>query len=289
MGGYGSGGWHNKRATVEECKRFTVWQVLCGGWAWGSLSWTRGSEPAGNISYRVERQEGQPVRLQLKYTFTESGVKVDYSMPIVSTLTPWGSPRYWLLCPGCGRRCGTLYLPPGGQHFRCRLCGKLTYTTCQESGKSNFLAGVLAGMPDLTARFPYLTLTELATLFDCQLSDKRIPKRITQKITDHVLEQMLKDPGSRPDPYAGYLTPGAICERSGLSLADLAALQAARLLVPDHEGLYRPKLASWAGKLAYLLRAGWSPAELKAWARGRWSTPDPRRWPPERAAWQGDT
>jgi hypothetical protein len=281
MGGDGSGrwDWHNKRATVEECRRFALRQVLRGP-AWGSLSWTRNKEPAGNISYFVEYSNGQPRRLKLTYKFTDSGLNVDYSMLIVSTLTPWGSTRYWLLCPGCGRRCGNLYLPPGGPRFVCRLCGNLTYTTCQESGKSSILTGLL--WPEVIERFPYLTRPEIAKMLECELSSKEPPKRIEQKIRAYVLAQMLEELDNRPDPYGDYLTEAAICERSGLSLADVEALKAVRLLVPDHGDLYRPKLASWAGKLAYLLRTGWSLAELKAWARGRWQSPDPRRWPPER-------
>jgi hypothetical protein len=179
-----------------------------------------------------------------------------------------------------------LYLPPNGQRFTCRLCGHLTYTTCQESGKSNILTQLVGGMPDLTANYPFLTLPELATLMDCELSGKKPPKRITQKIYADTLEQVLEDLCNLPDPYAAYLTPAVICERSGLSQADLAALNDYRLLLPDHGDLYRPKLASWASKLAYLLRAGWSLSEIKTWTRRRWQTPDPRHWPPELAKWQ---
>ena len=265
------------KTTVEDCKRFTLRKVLNGPNP-GRLSWSRAGQSSGEISYQVEYLNGQPERLQLMYTLT--GVKVDYSMNITKTFTPWGSPKYWLLCPDCGRRCGNLYLPPGKQRFVCRLCGDLSYTSCQESGKSNFLIGLLAGMPDLIERYPELTLTELATFFDCELSHKQPPKQITQKIYSHIEKQVLKELRNRPDPYADYLTPAVICERSGLSLADLATLKDARLLVPDHGDLYRPKLASWAGKLAYLLRAGLSMTELKDWTRKRWKAPDPRQWPP---------
>jgi hypothetical protein len=149
--------------------------------------------------------------------------------------------------------------------------------------------------PEFTERFNSLNLNfeEMGTYLECQVSGKRLPKRIEKKVNMGLaalakanLEKLLEEIRNRPDPYADYLTPAAICERSGLSLAELAALNDSRLLVPDHGELYRPKLGSWAAKLAYLLRAGWSLAELQAWARGRWSTPDPRAWPPERAAWQ---
>lgn len=85
-----------------------------------------------------------------------------------------------------------------------------------------------------------------------------------------------------PDLYARYLTPGDLCQQSGLTLANLTALESARLLVPDHDGKYRPKLAGWGKKLARLLGEVWTLDELQAWGRGRWSTPDPRAWPPAR-------
>jgi hypothetical protein len=73
---------------------------------------------------------------------------------------------------------------------------------------------------------------------------------------------------------------------TGLSLEDLDRLEAARLLRPSRKGhLYKLKLVGWGGRLAYLLREGWSIAEIKAWARGRWSAPDPRQWPPHREDW----
>lgn len=39
----------------------------------------------------------------------------------------WGV-RWYFLCR-CGRRCNTLYLPPGGKVFSCRNCHNLTYLT----------------------------------------------------------------------------------------------------------------------------------------------------------------
>lgn len=43
---------------------------------------------------------------------------------------------------------------------------------------------------------------------------------------------------------------------------------------------YRPKLASWARKLAYLLGEGWTVEEIKRWSTERWTWPNPRLWPP---------
>jgi len=49
-----------------------------------------------------------------------------------------------------------------------------------------------------------------------------------------------------------------LCQQSGLDPDDLSKLGEARLLLPDtRDGRYRPKLASWGRKLAYLLREWW--------------------------------
>jgi hypothetical protein len=68
-------------------------------------------------------------------------------------------------------------------------------------------------------------------------------------------------------------------------LDELAALESARLLVPDHEGKYRPKLVVWGKKVAYLIKEGWTVAEIKRWSKGRWQTPNPKLWPPDREDW----
>jgi hypothetical protein len=46
-------------------------------------------------------------------------------------------PGWWFLCPICGRRCGKLHLGSEGVEFACRICGGLTYRSCQESSRLN--------------------------------------------------------------------------------------------------------------------------------------------------------
>lgn len=43
----------------------------------------------------------------------------------------YGGSRPWFMCPGCDRRCATLYLT--GERFRCRLCADLTYVSRQSA------------------------------------------------------------------------------------------------------------------------------------------------------------
>lgn len=89
-----------------------------------------------------------------------------------------------------------------------------------------------------------------------------------------------------PNSYAGYLTAIELCDQSDLRPSDLERLASARLLLADRpSGLYRPKLVGWARKLAFLLAENWSPEEIRAWAKGRWKTANPRLWPPDREEW----
>ncbi len=85
-----------------------------------------------------------------------------------------------------------------------------------------------------------------------------------------------------------YVTTEELCAKSGLSLADLWELEETGLLrstrvLPAPE--YRPRLVTWACKLAYLRREGWTLEEIGAWARGRWTTGSPGEWPPDQQLW----
>ena len=276
MGGIGSGRWglHVKKTTVESCKRLTIRSL-------GKLD--LGAQDI-HLTYTITPRLGDPVRL-------------DYWVSLTWTPTPWGARRWWFICPlvtdgrACGKRAAVLYLPPGGRFFGCRSCYNLTYRSCQESHQRENLYKQMAQMigkspDDVRESFEALDYAKTGKL------SPWLESRFKAKLT--VMESERQAENARRlqelldfDPYGHYLTPGELCEQSGLTLDSLAALESARLLLPDHGGKYRPKLAGWGRKLAYLLGEGWTMAELAAWARGRWSTPDPRRFPPERAAWQG--
>jgi hypothetical protein len=165
----------------------------------------------------------------------------------------------------------------------CRDCHALTYQSSQEHRKFDDLFRSLAlqmqlGRPGLTGEDIRYSLGErkkppLNGYYSSGI--KSLWARYLSDLQSNIL-----------DPHANYLTPAELCEQSGLNPAELTALESIRLLLPDHEGKYRPKLATWAHKLAYLISEGWTLNEVKRWATGRWSASDPRQWPPVREDWQ---
>lgn len=50
-----------------------------------------------------------------------------HRLPVEWTPCRFGGSRPWWRCPGCGRRCASLFLVRG--LFRCRKCGRLTYSS----------------------------------------------------------------------------------------------------------------------------------------------------------------
>jgi hypothetical protein len=156
MGGYGSTRWnsHYKRMAVEDCHKLPmriIHSFMLKGRRWGSVTWSRGGEPIGNISYRVIGGE-EPESLRLIYTITkhDSGEKKDLDYPVRLTTTPlpWGGQRYWFICPavGCGRRVNVLYLAPGGEYFACRHCYRLSYRSRQDGYSDRVLYKSMANM-----------------------------------------------------------------------------------------------------------------------------------------------
>jgi hypothetical protein len=166
MGGFGSGRWgcHSKATTVEDCRRLDAnrWmregilranQQQLGRWCWyrdESLA-----EETSSIVYDVHTS-AEDGRVRLMYTVTKTQESFDYAIRLTTTRPRFGGLRWWFVCPliiqdrPCQRRVAKLYLPPGGKYYGCRHCYQLTYTSCQESGKDDALARILAkssGLP----------------------------------------------------------------------------------------------------------------------------------------------
>lgn len=317
MGGFGSGRWrwYYRRETVEESRRLYIknYRESLRAIEQGRAarvrylpSWFLGEQPAGNISLTFTG-DSESITAWLNYTVANGAgepTAYHYQAGLTYTLTPWGARRYWWACPICGRRCAVLYQPPGAGRFACRQCHNLTYTACQESHKDERFMAVLLASAGLD-----MSPAELDALLTWH-GEGKPPKKLRAYFSRHYSRIMAEvqarqeqeyraalarlreleeqEQAAKLAKYSRYLSAGDLCEQSGLSAGELESLHAARLLVPDRDGKYRPKLAGWAGKLATLLHAGWSIAEIRRWAAGRWSTPDPRAWPPDRAEWQAD-
>lgn len=145
MGGYGSTRWgsHYTKTAVEDCRKLpmkTFHSKILGGWRWGTVTWSRGGEPLGSISYQVIGGD-EPESFRLIYTITKHRTAekrdLDYPVRLTKTPLPWGGHRYWFICPivGCGRRASVLYLPPTGEYFACRHCHRLSYRSRQEGSQ----------------------------------------------------------------------------------------------------------------------------------------------------------
>ena len=173
MGGYGSTRWgsHYTKTAVEDCHKLPmkiIHSPMLKGRRWGTVTWSRGGEPIGNISYRVIGDE-EPELLRLIYTITKhrTGEKKDFDYPVrlATTSLPWGGYRYWFRCPNfrCGRRVSVLYLPPHGEIFACRHCYGLSYRSRQEGYKDRAFYKSMAGfMQDI---YPGATWRDMKQVF----------------------------------------------------------------------------------------------------------------------------
>jgi hypothetical protein len=138
MGGIGSGRWnrHQRKQTVNDALRLNARRLIIDigkenmtrkSYGNGVLSWGRESTKV-NVEFDNRKP---PPHVVLRYTVSNKEIEqcVDFS----SDLTPWGSVRWWLICPQCKGRCVMLYLPEGGMRFACRQCHNLSYASAQEA------------------------------------------------------------------------------------------------------------------------------------------------------------
>ena len=298
MGGYGSGRWgsQRKKTQVEHCRRFAIGDLIKGiryveggGGLWrGGITWSLAGRYVADITYTIRIDSG--LLVELAYNLTPAGgepEQINYTVRLTSAPLPWGGLRYWFICPvkNCGRRARKLYLAPGGKYFACRHCYNLTYKSAQEEHSGDSLWRSMAAM--MQADYPGITPKLAAELFEWR-GEWRGPGKPSPALARVLFADLAEraQAALAADPYPGYMTGAELCELSGLSADSLAALESVRLLIPDRpSGKYRPKLLGWAAKLAYLLGAGWNLEELRAWARGRWATDNPRLFPPRREDW----
>lgn len=170
MGGFGSGRsyWYTKKTTVEECRVLSIFRfneeglLEPGTWRSGSWVWTntRTGERTSSLNYTLSLADMENPWLRLEYRFKkprkgeEDGVS--YRIDLQTTPCHFGGVRWWFTCPlsvsgrACQRRCGKLYLPPGGTYYGCRECYDLTYTSSQEAHKFDRLYATIADQMDCT-------------------------------------------------------------------------------------------------------------------------------------------
>jgi hypothetical protein len=156
---------------------------------------------------------------------------------------------------GCGKRVGILYLPQGGKYFGCRHCYQLTYKSSQEQHRYEDVYRMLAAS---MSQSPY----------QC---DWRDVKYLMENERDYSRNSYSWDyEKTNKRDRSDFLSRTELIEQTGLIRKSLSSLENARLLVPDAENLYRPKLVGWGKKLAYLLDEGWIIDEIKKWSKERW-------------------
>jgi hypothetical protein len=109
----------------------------------GSWQWTYPRGDDFTVGYEVDTLDPARPSVRLWYSWvwatTRQQESADYRVRLTATRPHLGGLRWWFLCPlvvdgrPCGRRVGTLHLPPHARYFGCRHCHELTYTSCRES------------------------------------------------------------------------------------------------------------------------------------------------------------
>lgn len=143
MGGFGSGrDAYSLRSLVEDCRVLNANRLAQSGvfrpMAAGILTWDnpQTGECRASVSYFMRpvtkgtSMEGYPWELWLSYVVGSE--RVDYSIPISTSVPHFGGTRFWLGCPvlkpdrtPCRRRVSKLYL--ASRYFACRSCNDLVY------------------------------------------------------------------------------------------------------------------------------------------------------------------
>lgn len=136
MGGYGSGRQWG-RPTADASKRLDIAWMLRRGLAVdgrfmsGSLSWSRGDNPAGSVGYKCDMSDPEAAKLVLHYIITNnrSGEAREYTLRIALSYTVphYGGRRWWMHCPVTGARVAKLYMPPGADTFASRKVWRIGY------------------------------------------------------------------------------------------------------------------------------------------------------------------
>jgi hypothetical protein len=135
MGGRGSGYQRERQTTVEECLVLSISALRASGPISGGV-WRKGSVAWGDVlsvRFEVNTCSGDAGAIWLDYLLHNR--RVHECISLTTTIPKFGGQRWWFRCPLTDRRVSRLYLPPNGLTFRSRMAHKLTYKSCQESGR----------------------------------------------------------------------------------------------------------------------------------------------------------
>lgn len=130
--------YYSKKNTADSYKsismKFLKQHGQLVGYCPGGISWSRGGEKTGSVSYYVDIMRPGTEHIGFKYTTTirDTGEKIDrdYKVRLTPTKCNYGGKRWWFICNYCQRRVGVLYI--GDSEFACRHCYNLTYESRNE-------------------------------------------------------------------------------------------------------------------------------------------------------------
>jgi hypothetical protein len=141
MGGCGSGRPKTRdRILVEDCHSIDINEIAKYGWV------------LYPILGEIENVAGKEY-LSIYYDKYWLGERLDLieHIELEKTYPYFGGERYWMKCPGCGKRVRKIYSPPHKTHFRCRICQDLFYRS-QESNVYDGWLRKIAKMHGLTPK-----------------------------------------------------------------------------------------------------------------------------------------
>ena len=137
----GRGDWYrwDSKTTTESQHRVDIRYMKKRGFlkpgSSGTLTWSRGGERTGWISYRAEEE-----LVTLIYNYRKNGGEwesIEERIALDKTPCNYGGFRRWFLCPHCSKRVALLY--GAGRRFLCRHCYGLTYASQQENQADRFM------------------------------------------------------------------------------------------------------------------------------------------------------
>jgi hypothetical protein len=134
MGGWGSGYRRERQTAAEECFVLSMSTLrACGPLASGV--WRKGSFICSDLAVNFELNTFGADTGAVWLQYILGNRKVHQCISLTASIPNFGGRRWWFRCPMMELRVSKLYLPPGEVTFGSRRAYKLTYRSCQESGR----------------------------------------------------------------------------------------------------------------------------------------------------------